>query len=320
MLGEIPLSVCMLIGASLSSTDAAASISILSRLRVKLPEKVLRIIKFESSINDPAAVIIYGAVASWIFQDAHLAGKINATNEVLGNLNFRAITDNFVGLFSTGTLVGVIFGYVSIWILKNLDLRKQQLLSAGLAIVSLNYAISNFLGGSGLISAFIAGMVLSNLHKSAEITIIQNMKESIEPFEDLAEIFIYCSFAARIDPESLFRMLPWGLLCAFLMMVIARPLSIFVFQPFSRLKWKEASLLGWCGFKGAVTLALSFEMIEVISKSNFFEASVSSTIAQDIQSIIFITAITNLLVQSLSMPTVARWVSNSEDERSLEAN
>ncbi len=319
ILGDLPLSVCMLIGASLSSTDASASISILNRLRVKLPEKVLQIIKFESSINDPAAVIIYGMVASWIFHDAHLAGKISIANEINGNFNFRAITDNFVGLFSTGTLVGAIFGYLSIWMLKNLNLRKQQLLSAGLAIVSINYAVSNFLGGSGLISAFIAGMVLSNLHKSEEVTIIQNLKESIEPFEELAEIFIYCSFAARIDPDSLFRVLPWGLMCAFIMMVIARPLSIFVFQPFSRLRWKEASLLGWCGFKGAVTLALSFEMVEIISKTNFFDSSITTSIAQDIQSIIFITAITNLLVQSLSMPAIARWASQSEEAKTLEA-
>ena len=90
ILGDLPLSVCMLIGASLSSTDASASISILNRLRVKLPEKVLQIIKFESSINDPAAVIIYGMVASWIFHDAHLAGKINIANEITGNLNLSA--------------------------------------------------------------------------------------------------------------------------------------------------------------------------------------------------------------------------------------
>ena len=316
MLGDIPISVCMLIGASLSSTDACASISILSRLRTKLPDKVLQIIKFESSINDPAAVIIYGMIASWIFRDANLAGNIN-TNEIATKFDFQAITDNFVGLFSTGTLVGFIFGYFSIWMLKNLALRKQQLLTAGLAIVSLNYAISNFLGGSGLISAFIAGMVLSNLHKSAEITIIENMKESLEPFEELAEIFIYCSFAARVDPESLFRMLPWGLICAFIMMVIARPLSIFIFQPFSRLKWREASLLGWCGLKGAVTLALSFEMIEVISRSNLFETSITATVAQDIQSVIFITAITNLLIQSLSIPAIARWASKGGERETI---
>ena len=68
-------------------------------------------------------------------------------------------------------------------------------------------------------------------------------------------------------------------------------------------------MLGWCGFKGAVTLALSYEMVDVIAKAQLFNNALSIDLAQDIQSIIFITAITNLLVQSLSMPSVAAWTS-----------
>ncbi len=307
ILGGIPISVCMLIGASISSTDAGATISILKKIRVKLPEKIPQIIKFESSINDPTAVIVFGLIESWILFDANLAGKINSAAGLTGNFSFRAITDNFVGLFSTGTLVGAVFGFLSIWVLKYLNLGKQQYLSVGLAIVSIIYAVSNFLGGSGLISAFVAGTVLSNFNKPSEVSLIDNMKESIEPFEELAEVFIYFSFAARIDPSSLFSMLPWGLLCSFIMMVFARPISIFVFQPFSRLTWKESTMVGWCGLKGAVTLALSFETIEIIFKSNLFGNSLTYIVAQDIQSIIFITAISNLLVQGLSIPSMVRW-------------
>lgn len=308
-IGAIPFNICLLIGTCLSSTDAGASMSILNKLRIKLPERLFNIIKFESAINDPAAVIAYGLVATWIMREASISGNIATDATSAANLTFRTITDNFVGLFSTGTLVGLAFGYFSIWMLKNLDLRKEQLLSTGIATVSLNYAISNYIGGSGLISAFISGMVLSNLHKSSDITIIDNLKASMEPFVELAEILIYFSFAARINPESLFNVLPLGLLCAFLMMFIARPLSIYIFQPFSRLNWRESSLLGWCGFKGAVTLALSYEMVDVIAKAQLFNNALSIELAQDIQSIIFITAITNLLVQSLSMPTLAAWTS-----------
>lgn len=308
-IGAAPISICFLIGACLSSTDACASISILSRLRIKLPDKIFNIIKFESAINDPTAVIIFGLASSWVSGQVIANGNAPLNSSMGSNLSFQMLSDSFVGNFSTGTLVGVIFGYVSIWMLKNLNLRKQQLLTAAMAIVSLNYAISNYIGGSGLISAFISGMVLSNLHKSSDISIIENMKDSLEPFEDLAEVFIYFSFAIRVDPQSLIKVLPLGLICAFIMMVIARPLSIYVFQPFSRLNWREASLLGWCGFKGAVTLALSFEMIDIISKAQLFNNAIEPGLAQDVQSIIFITAITNLLIQSLSIPAVAAWAS-----------
>lgn len=312
-LEHIPFNLCILIGACLGSTDAGTSISILARLPVKLPEKVFNIIKFESSINDPSAVIAYGVVGSWILSEAFKTGATSSDLSIASNLTFRSLTDNFVGLFSTGILVGVVFGYLSIWMLKNLNIRKPQLLAAGLAIVSINYAISNYMGGSGLISAFVSGMVLINLHKSTDILIIKDMKESMMPFEELAEMFIYFSFAARIDPESLFRMLPLGLICAFIMMVIARPMSIYIFQPFSSLNWRESSLLGWCGLKGSVTLALSFEMVDLISKAQVLGANFSPEFAQNIQSIIFITAITNLFVQSISISSVANWATTKAE-------
>ena len=122
----IPFNLCILIGACLSSTDAGASISILTRLPVKLPEKIFNIIKFESSINDPAAVITYGAVASWILSEALRSGVTSSNTSVASNLTFRVLTDNFVGLFSTGILVGVVFGYLAIWMLKNEFMNRPE--------------------------------------------------------------------------------------------------------------------------------------------------------------------------------------------------
>ena len=313
VLGVMPLSVCMLIGASISSTDAGATISILKKIRTKLPEKIPQIIKFESSINDPAAVIVFGVVESWILYDASLGSSIDSTTELNRAFNFHEVINNLVTLFSTGTIVGAISGFLAIWAIKNLNPGKQQFLSIGIAVVSIIYAVSNYLGGSGLISAFIAGAILNNFNKSSRLSVVEDMKESVEPFSELAETFIYCSFAARIDPESLLRTLPWGILCCFIMMAIARPVSIYAFQSISRLNWKESSLIGWCGLKGAVTLALSFEAIDAIINANVFDNASTISAAQDIQSIIFITAVSNLLIQGLSIPSMAIWAAKNKE-------
>jgi cell volume regulation protein A len=97
------------------------------------------------------------------------------------------------------------------------------------------------------------------------------------------------------------------------MMVIARPISIYIFQPFSSLNWRESTLLGWCGLKGSVTLALSFEMVDLISKVQVLGANFSPEFAQNIQSIILITALANLFVQSISISNVANWVTNKSE-------
>ena len=74
---------------------------------------------------------------------------------------------------------------------------------------------------------------------------------------------------------------------------------------------RESTLAGWCGLNGAVKLALSFEPIEIIFKSNLFENS-TYIVTQDVQRIIFITAISNLLVQGPSIPSIVRWVAKKK--------
>ena len=77
-----------------------------------------------------------------------------------------------------------------------------------------------------------------------------------------------------------------GLLSAAALMLVARPLSVLVFQPFSPFSWKEALLISWCGLRGAVPLALSYNVVTVIPRIRGIDRAGAEDLAQNAKSII----------------------------------
>jgi cell volume regulation protein A len=59
---QMPFAVAMLIAACLGSTDAGATISVLGRHGETLPKRLQSLLEFESSVNDPAVILVLGAL------------------------------------------------------------------------------------------------------------------------------------------------------------------------------------------------------------------------------------------------------------------
>jgi cell volume regulation protein A len=81
---------------------------------------------------------------------------------------------------------------------------------------------------------------------------------------------------------------------------------VLCFQPWSPFSWRESVLISWCGMRGAVPLALSFNVVQVIPTLHGLTEATASSLAQNSQSIVFIVVIINLLVQGLSLPALCR--------------
>ena len=130
-----------------------------------------------------------------------------------------------------------IFGLLASWLFSSLQLSRSRHLVFGLSIVYIVYAISNTMGGSGLISCFVAGFVLNN--RMPKDQRLSSLKGSIEPFNEAAELFLCGAFAFRVEPSYLLQALPLGLTCGLAMMLIARPASILIFNSLSNLNFRE---------------------------------------------------------------------------------
>ena len=296
----MPPGAALLIAACLGSTDAGATLSVLRQVQRQVPERVRHLLEFESSVNDPSALIIYSICLSF-FTATSGAGEsmpamaLSASSSLLQKLG-------------SGLLVGVGFGYIAKLVINRFVIDKEQLLVVAMSIAFVDYGCAHFLGGSGYVAVYVTGVFMANLHyQDAQIN-HQSIQEVLLPFNTMTEISIFLLFGLLVNPADLLPSLPEGVAVAAALMLLARPISVFCFQRFSPFNLRDSSLIAWCGLRGAVPLALSFNVANAIPNLKGLNPALASDLAQNCQSIVFIAVILNLLLQGLSLPPVCRWL------------
>ena len=297
----IPIGAAFLIAACLGSTDAGATLSVLRQVQGLVPKRVRQLLEFESSVNDPSALIIYSICLSFFTitsgpSESMQAMALNASSSLLQ-------------LMGSGLLVGIGFGYIAKLVIDRFVIDKEQLLVVAMSIAFVDYGCAYFLGGSGFVAVYVTGVFMANLHyRDAQIN-HQSIQEVLLPFNTMTEISIFLLFGLLVNPADLIPSLPTGLATTAALMLVARPLSVACFQHFSPFNLRDSGLIAWCGLRGAVPLALSFNVAQAIPRLEGLDPALATELAQSCQSIVFIVVILNLLLQGLSLPPVCRWLS-----------
>jgi cell volume regulation protein A len=292
---QIPLSVAMLIAACLGSTDAGATLGVLHQVRHLVPERLRNLLEFESSLNDPAAILFLGLVLG-------LAGSGGQHTEQVLVQELRQFVQNI----GSGVLIGVLLGYGCRFCLNRLVEQREQLLIFAIAFAGISYGLATELGGSGFIAAYVTGLFLCNYTYANPRISAHDLQEVLAPFNTMMEIIIFLVFGLATEPERVLPLVPAGLLVGLAMMLVARPVSVLAFQPLSPFQWKESQLVAWCGLRGAVPLALALELVHTIPKLSGLPPGSGALLAGNVEGIVFTVVVLNLLVQGLSLPWVCR--------------
>lgn len=141
---DIPIFYSMLFGTILGGSSSIVVISLTSKINVS--EKCAIILRLESAITDILCIIFSLAIIEVI------SG---------GSVDPITIGQSIASRFSTGTVLGVIFGLAWLSILKRIA-KASYAYMLTLAVVLLAYAFSEFLGGSGSLCCLLFGIVLGN--------------------------------------------------------------------------------------------------------------------------------------------------------------
>lgn len=295
---SMPIGAALLIAACLGSTDAGATISVLSSVRRYLPQRLTHLLEFESSVNDPAALLVFGLVGGVFLTIPQGASSSGAA---LGLVILAGLRD-FLQQVGGGLIVGALFGYVAKFVIDHLAHEKAQLLIVAISIAFVDYGVTHFLGGSGFIAVYLTGLLMTNMHyRHSEIN-HESLQEVLLPFNTMTEITIFLLFGLLVEPQQLVPALPVGVITAGALMLVARPLSVLIFQPLSPFSRRESLLVAWCGLRGAVPLALSYNVVSEIPHLRGIDPNTMQALAQNAQSIVFIVVVINLLVQGLTLP------------------
>ena len=296
----MPFGVAMLIAACLGSTDTGPTVSVLRQVGRLMPQRVQLLLEFESAVNDPSALITYQlCTVLFIAGVGTTTSALEMTQTILGGL---------IQQLASGLLLGVGFGYLARLVINRMVMDKEQLLIVAMSIAFIDYGFTHLVGGSGFVAVYVTGVFMTNLHYCKAEVNHEALQEVLAPFNTMTEITIFLLFGLLVNPADLLPSLPIGIGAAAVLMLVARPLSVLVFQPFSPFSWRESLLICWCGMRGAVPLALSFNVVQAIPNLRGLPAGAATALAHNAQSIVFIVVILNLLVQGLSLPPLCRWL------------
>lgn len=275
----VPLLVGLLLGSIVSSTDAAAVFAILRSRGVSLRGNLKSLLELESGSNDPMAIFLTTAII----------GLLMGTSDSLLDL---------VGMFLLqmvlGGAAGIVLGRGMVHLLNWLQLEYEGLYPVlTLACVLLIYSATALLGGNGYLAVYIAGLMLGNS------TVIH--RRSLMRFHDglawLMQIAMFVTLGLLVFPSQLLPVVGTGLLIAFFLMFVARPLSVFIgLLPFGY-SLRKRIFIGWVGLRGSVPIVLAtFPLLAGVPQAEW------------IFNVVFFIVLTSVVLQGSSIPLVARWL------------
>jgi len=234
----------LLLGAVVSSTDAAALFSVLRASGLQLRSRVGATLELESGLNDPMAVLLTLAVTQMAG-----GGGLAGLDGGLTGLALTVVVELLVG----GVLGAAVGG------LGVLLLRRSRLPAGGLypvltlALALLAFAFPTLLHGSGFLAVYVAGIVIGNSALP--------FKTALRHFHDATAWFSQVTMFAMLGllsfPSRILEHAWTGVALGLFLSVIARPLvCMALLWPF-RFSWRESLFVGWVGLRGAVPIILA---------------------------------------------------------------
>jgi potassium/hydrogen antiporter len=266
----------ILFGAIVGSTDAAAVFAVLKGHNVST--KLGSTLEAESGSNDPMAVFLTVAMIELI---------------TLPDASILKLIGDFFLQMGLGLILGIIFGRIAVKALNSINLDSSGLYPVfATAFALLTYGLTAFLNGSGLLAVYVAAIIIGN----AEIAYRHSIFRFSEGFAWMMQILMFVILGLLVFPTELFSLdiLIQGLLISVILMLVARPVAVFISTIKMNYSQKERIFLSWAGLKGAVPIILAtFPLLAGIENSH------------KMFNVVFFVVLTSALIQGATIPKLA---------------
>jgi len=283
----------LLLGAIVSSTDAAAVFSILRSKKLALKHNLRPTLELESGSNDPMAYVL----------------TISFLNLVLHpEEGLLSVLQIFLQQMIIGGVFGYLSGRISKYIINKIALDFNGLYPVlVIALMFITYSFTDAIGGNGFLAVYICAVYLGNqqlIHKKSILQVYDGLAW-------LMQIVLFLTLGLLVFPSEIVPVLGLGILISLFLILVARPVSVLIsLLPF-RMHFRRRLYISWVGLRGAVPIVFAtYPLLAGIEKANI------------IFHIVFFVSLTSVLIQGTSLSLVAKWlkVVLPEKTKSLKSN
>ena len=266
----------LLVGAVVASTDAAAVFLLVHTQGLRLRPRVGATLEAESGTNDPFAV----------FLTLMLVELISA-----GSSSFAHVAMALGREAVLGAVVGIVGGRIVVAALNRValpqGLHAPFVLTGALVI----FGAAQIAHASGFLAVYLAGIIIGNRPTRAHNAVVTFLDAATW----LAQIVMFVLLGILASPQRLIVSIGPAVVIALVLMLVARPLAVFLcLMPF-RFNWREKIFIAWTGLRGAVAIFLaSIPMLVGLSKAYlYFDVA-------------FVIVVISLLLQGWTLAAAAR--------------
>lgn len=275
----------LLLAAVMSSTDSASVFSILRSKGVYLKQRLRPTLELESGSNDPMAYMLTLLIIAYI---------------QMGGMDLQEAVLSLVIQLVVGVLAGYLFGKLAVLIINKINIDNASLYPILLmATAFFTFSATTLCSGNGYLAVYIAGLVVGN----AKIVHKKSIGTFFDGFAWLWQIVMFLTLGLLVNPHELLPVAGIGLTVGIFMILIARPVSVFLcLLPYKNFTTKGKLYISWVGLRGAVPIIFAtYPLIAGIEHAGM------------IFNIVFFITILSLLIQGTTVTLVAKWLDQIDE-------
>lgn len=274
-----------LMGAVVSSTDAASVFSILRSRKLGLKNHSAPLLELESGSNDPCSYML----------------TIITLSLMGGNADIGHTVWLFIAQILFGALFGLVIAMAASYAIKRINFATSGFDSLFLvAVALLSYALPSLVDGNGYLSAYIVGIVLGNQP-------FANKKVMVHFFDGvtgLMQVLIFFMLGLLAHPAELGHCILPAVAIFTIMLFVARPFAVaLVLTPFRRYSFRQQTLISFCGLRGAASIVFAIVATAGVS-----------VLENDIFNIVFCIVLISIALQGTLLPRVAEALSMTDPD------
>src|ERR1700744_2385873 len=242
----------LLVGAVVASTDAAGVFLLVHAQGVRLRPRVGATREAESGSNDPFAV----------FLTLMLVEFISVGHETPAHVLLELVQEAVLG-----AVIGVVGGRAMVVELTRVALPQGLHAPFVTTTALVIFGAAQIAHASGFLAVYLAGIIVGNRPTRAHNSVVTFLDAATW----LAQIVMFVLLGLLVSPHRLGSSMGPAIIVALVLMLVARPVAVFLCLAPFRFNWREKIFIAWTGLRGAVAIFLaSIPMLVGLSKAYLY--------------------------------------------------